>query len=303
MAVQRKSRRSSRSGGSSRGLGNVESNIKKQATRWKKTGWVKMDDGESVVVRVVDVGKDFRDGFVHTVEFKGKRGTFTRDVMCLDQDDDGTPCPGCRDDLERRYKFWCRCIEREAEIENDSGKVTGYEDQVKILSGGKRLAGALNKKHKKRDISLRDIEIEREGTGWDTDYSVEWVDEEDIPLTKEEIKMVDESEIDLERYAYIPDFDDFFELPDRDGNDDDDEDSGKRSLRRGSAFGEKGRKSRASRNGDNDDDDDGDDRPPRRRSSRKAKPKAGLADIKARKTGGTKSSASSKPAIRRRRTR
>ena len=49
--------------------------------------------------------------------------------MCLDQNDDGTPCPGCRDDLERRYKFWCRVIEREAEIENDAGKVTGYEDQ------------------------------------------------------------------------------------------------------------------------------------------------------------------------------
>src|SRR4051794_6825832 len=111
MAVQRKTRRSSRSGGTSRGLGNVESNIKKSAGRYKKAGWVKMDDGESTVVRVVDVGKDFRDGFVHVVEFKGQRGTFTRDVMCLDQDDDGTPCPGCRDDLERRYKFWTRVIE------------------------------------------------------------------------------------------------------------------------------------------------------------------------------------------------
>ena len=124
--------------------------------------------------------------------------------MCLDQNDDGTPCPGCRDDLERRYKFWCRVIEREAEIENDSGKVTGYEDQVKIMSGGKRLAGALNKKHKKRDLSLRDIEMEREGTGWDTDYTVEWVDEKDVPLTSAEIKMVDESDIDLDRYACCP---------------------------------------------------------------------------------------------------
>lgn len=305
MATQRRSsRRSSRSdSGSSRGLGNVETNIKKQASRWKKTAWVHMDDGESVVVRVVDVGKDFRDGFVHTVEFKGKRGTFTRDVMCLDQDDDGTPCPGCRDDLERRYKFWCRCIEREAEIENDSGKVTGYEDQVKILSGGKRLAGALNKKHKKHSLDKRDIEIEREGTGWDTDYSVEWVDESDVPLTKEEIKMVDDSEIDLERYAYVPDFDDFFELPDKDGTDDDDDDDrGARSVRRGSAFGAK--KSRSSRNGDidDDDDDDDDDRPPRRRSSRKVKPKGGLADIKARKASG-KSSGNDKPAIRRRRSR
>ena len=96
------------------------------------------------------------------------------------------------------------CIEREAEIENDSGKVTGYEDQVKILSGGKRLAGALNKKHKKHDIcpsaTWRSSARARAGT---PTTRVEWVDEKDVPLTKDEIKMVDESEIDLERYAYI----------------------------------------------------------------------------------------------------
>jgi hypothetical protein len=295
MPQSRRPRRSTRgSGGSSRGLGNVETNIQKSATRWKRTGWVKIEDGESAVVRVVDVGADFRDGFVHPVEFtrKGRKG-FTRDVMCLDQNDDGTPCPGCRDDLERRYKFWCRVIEREAEIENDSGKVTGYEDQVKILSGGKRLAAGLNKKHKKRDISMRDIEVEREGTGWDTEYNVEWVDEKDVPLTDAEIKMVDDSDIDLDRYASIPDFDDFYELPDRDG-DDDDEKPGDRA-RRGSAFSErKSRSSRASSNGDNDDDDD-DDKPRRRRS---VKSKGSLADIRARKQAGGE-----KPAIRRRRSR
>ena len=293
MPQNRRSRRSSSEESSSRGLGNVESNIKKSATRWKKAGWVKVTDGESTVVRVVDVGSDFRDGFVHTVEFKGQRGTFTRDVMCLDQDDDGTPCPGCRDDLERRYKFWTRVIEREAAIENDAGKVTGYEDQVKILSGGKRLAGALNKKHKKRDISKRDVEIEREGTGWDTDYSVEWVDEKDVPLSSDEIKMVDASEIDLERYAYMPDFDDFYELP---GHDDDDDEKPGDRAKRGSAFSErKGRSSSASRNGDDDDDDD--DKPARRRS---VKSRGNLADIREKRQAG---GSSDKPATRRRRSR
>jgi hypothetical protein len=281
-------------------LGNVETNIKKSATRWKRPDWVKVEDGSSVVVRVVDVGKDFRDGFVHPVEFTRKgRNSFTRDVMCLDQNDDGTPCPGCRDDLERRYKFWCRVIEREAEVENDAGKVTGYEDQVKILSGGKRLAGALNKKALKRNIDMRDIEIEREGTGWDTDYTVEWVDEKDVPLTNAEIKMVDDSDIDLERYAYVPDFDDFYELPGQDGEDED-EKPGDRA-KRGSAFGaRKSKSSRASRNGDNDDDDDDDDRPAQRRSRRSVKSGGSLADIRARKQADGKED---KPAIRRRRSR
>jgi hypothetical protein len=288
-----------RSSGGGRGLGNVEANIKKSASRFKKAGWVKIEDGGSTVVRVVDVGDDFRDGFVHPVEFSPKRGrSFTRDVMCLDQDDDGTPCPGCRDDLERRYKFWCRVIEREAEQENDAGKVTGYKDEVKILSSGKRLAGALNKKQKRHDLSMRDVEIERDGQGWDTDYGVEWVDDKDVPLTKDEIKMIEDAGLDLDRYASIPDFDDFYELPDRDGDSDDDDDGGERTRRRGSAFaGRKGRSQRSSRNGDNSDDDDDDDRPRRRRSTRAVKPRGGLADIKARKEAG---GGSSKPTIRRR---
>jgi hypothetical protein len=204
--------------------------------------------------------------------------------MCLDQDDDGTPCPGCRDDLDRRYKFWCRVIEREAEKENDSGKVIGYEDQVKILSSGKRLVGALNKKHKKRDLSLRDIEIEREGKGWDTDYTVEWADEEDNPMSDEDLKLVADSEVDLDRYTTITDFDDFYELPSRDGDNDDDDDVGERSKRRGSPFADrKGKGRKPSKDEDDNGDDDDDDRPRRRRSSGR-KP-GGLAGMKAKQSG------------------
>ena len=294
MAVQRRTRRSTGSNGASSrgGLGNVANNLKQTANRWKRPEWVKFEDGETKVVRLVDVGSDFRDGWVHQVDFEGgkSRKAFTKDVMCLDQKNDGTPCPGCRDDLERRFKFWARVIEREADVVNDSGKVTGYKDQIKILSGGKRLAQALEKKAVRKNIGMRDIEIEREGQGWDTDYTVEWVDEEDSPLTKAEIKMIEESDIDLDRYAYMPDFDTFFELPGRE-DEDEDERPGDRA-KRGSAFGE--RKKRAKfRTSDNGGDED--DRPKRR--GRTVKSSGGLADIKKRKQAGGKD----KPAIRRRR--
>jgi hypothetical protein len=297
MAVsRRRTRTSSAKSGSGRSLGNVDANIKKSAKKFKSPDWVKVPDGESTIVRVIDVGKDFRDGFVHPVEFERKgRKSFTRDVMCLDQDDDGTPCPGCRDDLDRRYKFWARCIEREAEKTNDNGKTIGYEDQVKILSSGKRLVTALNKKHKKRDLSLRDVEIEREGTGWDTDYTVEWVDEEDNPLTDAELKLIEESGIDLDRYTTVPDFDDFYELPDRDSDDDDD--VGERSKRRGSPFGEKkSSRSSSARAKDEDDNDDDEDERPRRRSGRKPS-SGGIAGIRSKKAGGS----TGKSTIRRRR--
>jgi len=300
MAVsRRRTRTSSATNGAGRSLGNVDENIKKSAKRFKSPDWVKVPDGESTIVRVIDVGDEFRDGFVHPVEFDRKGGkSFTRDVMCLDQNDDGTPCPGCRDDLDRRYKFWARVIEREAEKTNDSGKVIGYEDQVKILSSGKRLVTALNKKHKKRDLSLRDIEIEREGTGWDTDYTVEWVDEEDNPMSKDDLKLVEESDIDLDRYTTVPDFDDFYELPDRDNDDDD---VGEKSKRRGSPFGEKKTRSssvRSRKDKDDDNDDDEDERPRRRRTSGR-KPSSGSASARAKKA----SDSTGKTTIRRRRTR
>lgn len=287
------------------GLGNVDENLRRNADRRNKNrpDWVKFADGETVVVRVIDPDEHFVDGYVHQVEFEGRgkgKRSYYRDVMCLDQRDEGTPCPGCRDDLDRRYKFWCLVIERDAAEENSKGKVVGYSDKVKIMSGATRLVRELNKKHKRHGLESRDIEISREGESFDTTYEVEWVDEEDVPLSKTDKKLIAESRIDLGRYTSIPDFDDFYKAPGSD--DDDDEDVGKRSLRRGSGFSERGgrrsskkRKSRLDEDeddedfDDDEDDDDEDDRPLRRRrkSNSASKPTA-LARLAAKKKQETK---------------
>ena len=258
------------------GLGSVDKAEAqgKNRVRKGKAEFVKIGDGESVIVRIYDTSL-WHDGFVHPVEHQGKRKSFTVDIMCLDQEEDGTPCPGCADDLDRRFKFWVPVIEREAEKANSQGKVIGYEDKIKVQSGATRLSRAINGKHKRRGINKRDIEISREGDGFETEYEVEWAQDEDSPLTDEDQALIDKSDIDVTKYIHVMDFDSFYDFP-YDDDDEDDEDVGEKSKRRGSPFGDRKKGSAKRRRAveqDEDEDEEAEERPqPRvRRSTNRSK--------------------------------
>jgi len=246
--------------------------------RRRQGRFVNVGDGNTIVVRAFDTEKYFKDGWVHPVQFERKDGsTYTMDVRCLDPDDEGEPCPGCRDDLDRRYKFWLLVIVRDAPKENKAGKVIGEEDQVRILSGANRLVKALNQKHKRRNLDRRDVEISQDGEGFEVQYEVEWATDEDVPLTRADKKLIEDADDVIEafdRYTSIPSEDDFYEPPGFD-NDDDEEDVGERSLRRGGVFDrerKKGSTARRRSSNANEEDDNG-DRPARRIGSKKAAPK------------------------------
>jgi len=256
--------------------------------------FVNVPDGETMTMRAFDTENYFRDGWVHPVQFERKDGsTYTADVRCLDPDDEGEPCPGCRDDLDRRYKFWLLVIVRDAPKENKSGKVIGEEDQVRILSGANRLVKALNQKHKRRNLDRRDIEVSRDGEGFEVQYEVEWATDEDVPLSKADQKLIDEAEDTIEafeRYTALPDEEEFYEPA---GFDNEDDDVGEKSRRRGSVFDKERKGSR--RNVDDEEDDDNGDSPTRssgRRTAKKATTKGIAAARKKSSNGG-------KPAIRR----
>lgn len=193
--------------------------------------WLKIGDGESVIVRVVDVGKDFKDAYVHRVPMvteddDGKERQYFADVPCLDQDEKGVPCPGCKEELQRRYKFWTNVIVRD--WEDEDGK-TG--DVIMILSGGINLARKLGKMDAKHGLRNRDIEIEREGVKKATKYDADWADDENVPLSDDDKALIKDKH-DLSRYSDPPEFDDFFKTPRERNKDDDDDDSGSKSLKR-----------------------------------------------------------------------
>jgi hypothetical protein len=258
------------------GGGSVDKHLARPKKR-RQGRFVNVGDGNTIVTRAFDTEKYFKDGWVHPVQFERKDGsTYTMDVRCLDPDDEGEPCPGCRDDLDRRYKFWLLVIVRDAPKENKAGKVIGEEDQIRILSGANRLVKALNQKHKRRNLDRRDVEISQDGEGFEVQYEVEWATDEDVPLTRADKKLIDEAEDVIEafdRYTSIPSEDDFYEPPGFD-NDDDDDDVGERSLRRGGVFDreKKGSTARRRSSSKSKEDDNG-DRPARRIGSKKAAPK------------------------------
>ena len=84
-------RRERRSGG----LGRVAEAASKQ----KGVIWLKLDDGDEVQLRVI--ASEFKDAYTHRVpdhveDEKGKSREYMSDVACLDQDDEGIPCPAAR---------------------------------------------------------------------------------------------------------------------------------------------------------------------------------------------------------------
>ncbi len=270
-------------GGTNAGLGNVDAILQRQAEKRAagRTSWVKVsdDDQEPTVIRAYDVGNGmFREGYIHQVEFeidvedrkrKGKTKTITirRDRMCLDQDEEGEPCPGCRDELERRFKFWLPVIERDAPIVTDAGKVTGYKDKVGLLSGGSRLVAVLNRIQKKKGLTNQDVEVSKSGEGFNVQYAGDALDRS--PLTAEDKALIKDFDATkkLDRYTEVYDFDHFYDPPGKqDDEDESDEDVGERSRRRGSSFGPRPGRGRATTQRDDDDDDEPPQR--RRRSSR-----------------------------------
>lgn len=166
----------------------------------------------------------------------------------------------CRDELDRRYKFWANVIVRDWEDDANGNKPT---DTVMIWGQGITIAKRLDKLDARHDIGSRDIVVEREGSKMtDTRYELEWADEEAVPLSDND-KKLREKKHDVMRYCTPPSFDDFY-LPARERNkdgDEEDKDVGKKSLSRGSAFKRRDKK-----------DEDDEEKPARRTSSRSSKP-------------------------------
>lgn len=246
-------------------LGNVAQAVKRSEERRAAASrrFLSIDDGEAAVVRVLSVGADFKDGYVHRVQFEREDGSvYFRDIFCLDQKEKGVPCPGCKQELQRRYKFWSNVIVRDWEDE-ETGKT---EDVLMILTGGVTIADKLAKMDAKHGLRNRDVEISRTGKKKNTKWEVDWADDEDNPMSANDKKLEKDS-YDFEFYTTPPDFEDFFKPPSkRDDDEEDQEEIGRKATSRNVL-----RRGKPDTNGDGADDGN-DERPPRRTSRIKASP-------------------------------
>lgn len=186
----------------------------------------KLDDGESAVVRFLEQGDEVYFYWYHDFTHVDKQQGWKIKFPCLDQSDEGTPCPGCEQNLPRKFQGMINVIWRDAPIlkRDEEGNfvrdkqkniiIEGNEDQVAVWRTGPELYKTLAKKDVAfKGLSSRDFEITRDGSGLDTTYSIEPADVDSGPqaLSKKDKEIIREK-YDLDELAFFVDYDKAIEI-------------------------------------------------------------------------------------------
>ena len=183
--------------------------------------WFRLEPGEEAVVRFLEQDDDIFWCNMHEVPVEGR--SFGRDVVCLNQDNDGTPCPGCERDYPRKFKGFMNLIwdnapifKRSAEgrLEKDKDNatvVTGRKPQVAVWGSGIRVFENLDEINANfRGLRSRRFKVKRKGSGLDTKYSVTPADVDSGPQGFSDAeKNLDKNKYDLNLFVKPPTYNDF----------------------------------------------------------------------------------------------
>lgn len=133
--------------------------------------------GESVVVRFLEQGPDINNFAVHEYQVQTAQGPRRRTFTCLNDKDDGTPCPACAAGMKRKLKGVYNVIQRQRPIlrRGQDGKalkdgnnnyiVDGYADAVVILTVPSTTAEVLRQKDAHyQGLMSRDILASKTGS-------------------------------------------------------------------------------------------------------------------------------------------
>lgn len=169
--------------------------------------WFRLGEGEEAIVRFLEQGEDIFWCYMHEVPVEGRN--FGRDVVCCNQDSDGTPCPGCEQGLPRRFKGFMNLIwdhapvfkkDSEGKLEKDRDNkviITGYKAQVAVWGSGIRVFEELDETDSSyRGLRSRHFKVKRKGTGLSTKYSIKPAEVDGGP------EDFSSSEKDLEKNKY-----------------------------------------------------------------------------------------------------
>lgn len=153
------------------------------------------NDGDTAQVRFLESGDEVQGGWYHQTN-PDERFRYGRLIPCIDQDPEtaervGKDCPGCDDNLKRKFQGVINLIWRDAPVyaEDDDGKpdydnIVGYEDQVVLWQQGIVTFEELQIQDETYGLDSRDFLIRRRGTKLNTKYSVNPVDGGPKDLTK-----------------------------------------------------------------------------------------------------------------------
>ena len=183
--------------------------------------WFRLGAGDETVIRFLEQDDDIHWAMCHEVPVEGRQ--WGRDVPCVDQQKDGTPCPGCERDLPRRFKGYINVIWHDAPVfkRDKDGKmvkdsegdpvVTGHKPQVAIWSSGIRLFEELDELNANyRGLMSRRFKVKRKGSGFDTKYHFAPEDIDSGPQEMTEVeKDLAANKFDLNTYVKTPTYEEF----------------------------------------------------------------------------------------------
>lgn len=201
--------------------------------------YFRLKSGEEAIVRFLEQDDDIFWCYMHEVPVENR--SWGKNVVCIDQDKEGTPCPGCERDLDRRFKGFINLIWFNAPVfkRDDSNKIVkdqlndpvviGEKPQVAVWNSGIRLFEELDEVNDNyKGLKSRRFKVKRKGSGLDTKYviSPEDIDAGQQPMTDEEQKLAAEK-YDLNQYTKPGTYEEFLkELGEGGGNHNNDRQGG-----------------------------------------------------------------------------
>lgn len=180
-------------------------------------------NGEEALVRFLEQDEDIAWCYVHEVPVEGRQ--WGRDVTCLNQEDDETPCPGCEKSVKKKLKGFINLVWYDAPLykKDKEGKVVkvdgdkvqiGNETQVALWTSGVQLFEELDEINDSfKGLRSRRFKVKRKGIKLDTKYVIkpEDADSGPQPFTIVEKKLA-EGEYDLAEFMKAPTYDEFMAI-------------------------------------------------------------------------------------------
>jgi hypothetical protein len=217
------------------GVRQASAEVESRRGSGKSALFFKLAAGQETEVRFLEQDDDVAYCYVHYVPVEGR--AWGRPVACLDQEKDGTPCPGCERGMDRKFLGYINLVWFDAPVykRDTEGKIVkdrlndpvvqGVKPQVALWSSGIRLFEELDEINTNfKGLRSRRFKVKRKGEGLNTKYAIGPVDVDSGPqeFTSEERKLEDEK-YDLVEWTTPGSYEDFLKelgehLPDSDRN-------------------------------------------------------------------------------------
>lgn len=179
-----------------------------------------LGDGEEAIIRFLEQDDDIAWAWVHDVPVEGRQ--WGRPVVCCNQDDDGTPCPGCERNIYRKFKGWINVIWFDAPQfkRDDNNKVVmdgnkpvteGQKTTTAFFTSGINFFDELEEANTNyRGLRSRRFKLKRKGADKNTKYPFVPVDIDSGPqdFTEEE-KELEKGKTDLVPFITPPSYEEF----------------------------------------------------------------------------------------------